>query len=282
MTENADVASAHHAQGQIAAAGFAIASVLWITISLLLAVVSFSDGMIVSGAYWSFATLLLAPVPRVSAWFNRIGAGRRHRMMLAGAAFVIGLLVIGLTAPDPKPESKAPTKAAPARVAAPPAAMDTRKRDFLAVYRLVIATAQPCDDANKKAVDLLQGITSGRTSMVDAYVAAKDAEGACETAWLSMGKIETPGSLTGDVRADTAKALESCDTAYFSRKKSLEVMMEVVDGDTRPSRVAEYKDQTNSAQQQAMMCILGISAAGLKLGISVKELEHPSRSSASS
>ncbi|MES2042579.1 MAG: hypothetical protein V4475_01820 [Pseudomonadota bacterium] len=254
---------------------FAIVGLLWGGFAIIVSIASFSDHMVLSGVFWLAASAVLAPVPAITAWFARSGFGRGRRYALAVVAFIIGLALIGGTATnEAKPVALAgrvaTTPRAPTPAVAP--ARDARKTDFLAMYRQVLSTAGPCDSANKRAGNRLQDVSRGNASLVDAYTEAKDGQAECETAWLAMGKIEAPASLTGDVARDTDKALESCSTAYFSRKQSLEVMMEVVDGDMRPSRVAEYKEKAQGAQTLTMLCVLGLSQAGMALGIDAKEL----------
>ena len=145
------------------------------------------------------------------------------------------------------------------------------KEALIDAYRTMLAQAKPCDAASAKAAEAADA-ASQNSDTVAWYSAASAAYEVCQQAGYELGKIEAPTGLPGDATPKTAKAIEACQNAYYARAAGYQTMMKAIDGEVRPSVVAELKQQMKSSEAGTMVCLLGFMGAAEDAGIDINKL----------
>ncbi|MEE4349668.1 MAG: hypothetical protein V2J26_05515 [Pacificimonas sp.] len=169
--------------------------------------------------------------------------------------------------PDEFPEARMPTEDNPFPQG------EAAKNDALALWQSVVGFADPCDDAAARAQQTVNQLAAGEGTRIESYRVANDASQICSDAWQSISRLKVPESIEGRVRADLAEALKTCDTTMFLRKESYEKMATVIDGDSSPSLVVAFQDDTEMAQTSALLCGSRFIGAMLKLGVDAEEMD---------
>ncbi len=159
----------------------------------------------------------------------------------------------------------------PAKAADDPkvAYSDAARSEFVGVLREILRLAQPCDQANTAAANALSALASGSGTIFEAYRPARAAQEACEASWLAIGRLRPPSSLPRARRDQAGEAIDACQMAYYLRKESLETMMEVLDGDQRPSVVENYREQAEGAQSGILACVSRLASVGISIGADI-------------
>lgn len=234
-------------------------------------------GCMVSG-WWSgvlfFAISIAAALPPLKTRLlpTITGAARIAASVVAG---LLGFIVIGESTPPVDPNAAPKTVAAGAdatkqKVVDEKALAEARSKSFHAFYERVIDAARPCDDANAKAAETLQAVSSGRATVYDAYGVAKAAEERCSAVSAEMATIDVPDEIEGDAEDKADEAVGKCRNAYMMRAMSLQTMLEVIDGDASPSKVQEYKDRAEAGQGGVMLCVASLFEAASTAGVELK------------
>jgi hypothetical protein len=191
-------------------------------------------------------------------------------------ALLLAMIALVAIAPAPSPERPAPKDAPSGKEASPVAeqkqsADEKARTDWRHLYDRVLAIAAPCDEANTAAGEAVGAAGEGKIDVYAAYDRASSAEKACSAAWLQLGELEPPSSLPRKTRGELEEVLEKCQTTYFARKRSLEVMMEFLDDDQRPSVMDQYREEAQFAERGVMACVAGMMKAGLDVGAKMPE-----------
>lgn len=234
-------------------------------------------GCMVSG-WWLgvlfFAVSIAAAMPPLKVrLLPSISGGAR--IAASAVAGVLGFIVIGESAPPVAPTS------APAKIAsetdtpkAPAvdekAVAEARSKAYHAFYERVIDAARPCDEANTKAAETLQAVSSGGATVYDAYGAAKAAEERCSGVSAEMSRIDVPEEIDGEAEDKAEEAVSKCRDAYLMRALSLQTMLEVIDGDAKPSKIQEYKERAEAGQGGVLLCVASLFDAASSAGVELK------------
>ncbi len=245
---------------------------IWVALASFLLI-----GCMVSG-WWSgvlfFAVSIVAALPPLKARLlpTITGAARIAASAVAG---LLGFIVIGENAPpmDPSAASKsvvASTNAPQEKAVDEKALAEARSKSFHAFYERVIDAARPCDEANSKAAETLQAVSSGGATVYDAYGVAKAAEERCSAVSAEMAAIDVPDEIEGEAEDKADEAVSKCRNAYMMRAMSLQTMLEVIDGDASPSKVQEYKERAEAGQGGVMLCVASLFEAASTAGVELK------------
>lgn len=250
----------------------AVGAWIWVVFASILLI-----GCMVSG-WWAgvlfFAVSIAAALPPLKAHLLPTISGTARVAASAVAGF-LGFIVIGESAPpvDPKAaqEKVAASTAAPKVAAADQKALaEARSTSFHAFYERVIDAARPCDEANNKAAETLQAVSGGGATVYDAYGVAKAAEERCSVVSAEMARIDVPEEIEGEAEDKAEEAVSKCRNAYLMRTMSLQTMLEVIDGDAKPSKIQEYKERAEAGQGGVMLCVASLFDAASSAGVELK------------
>ncbi|PJI89054.1 hypothetical protein DAH55_03900 [Sphingomonas koreensis] len=184
-------------------------------------------------------------------------------------ALVALLAIVGQCTNSGGVAVKNETAAAPA---AARSSTQSGKADAVAFYRNVVSAMAPCDAGGKRSAEAADLIRTGRASVFDGYTASREqAEGCRESASSFIG-MDPPASFTGEAEVAADKAIKVCGDAAIMKQMAGETMMEIYDGEARPSKVAELKDRIEAAQGGVLACVANAMDAATKAGADLKEL----------
>jgi hypothetical protein len=253
----------------------AVGAWIWVGFASILLI-----GCMVSG-WWAgvlfFAVSIAAALPPLKAHLLPTISGAARVAASAVAGF-LGFIVIGERAPtvDPatEPKATASSSATPSPAAVDPKAVaEARSRAFHTLYDKVIRIAKPCDEANSNAAETLQEVSRGRATVFDAYGVAKAAEEQCSAVSAAMASIDVPDEIEGDAEDKVEEAVSKCRNAYTMRAMSLQTMLEVIDGDAKPSKVQEYRERAEAGQGGVLLCVASLFEAASSAGVELKPSE---------
>jgi hypothetical protein len=259
-----------HKSGAIA---LKVGAWIWVGLAAILAIACLAEG------WWlgviAFVVSCVAALPLTAPMFDQRVPAVIRRVVGFVAGFA-GFIAIGASAPTPKsaasssPRASATTPAtAASSPTSPPASTEGAKAAFGTFYDRIMETAQACDTANKKAVEAVQRVSKGSGSIYDGYGAAKAGYDQCRGTVSELGQIDVPDELSGNAEDKADAASDKCRDAYTMRMMSLETMMEIFDGDMKPSTVEQYRERAEASQAGVLLCVASLfeaaSAAGVDL-----------------
>lgn len=219
---------------------------------------------------------LIWPLPKL-----RMGS---RKAAAIGLALAVGSCVAGAALVPTPPRmagnrNEAPTTASK-RTESSSSAKEQREKEaqeqrVLAGWNELLATVAPCDEANTRLAEYVETI-EGSGSMYQAYDLARHAAQTCTSTWMGLNDLDAPQLPSDALEQGFEDALQTCQTAYFLRKKSLETAQAIFDGDFRPSALARFKEQASSAQGGILSCVAGYMSAAGKAGVDMKLLSSKS------
>lgn len=130
------------------------------------------------------------------------------------------------------------------------------------MWEEVLRVSRPCDQAAETASDAL-----GRSDLVASYQAAREARRICASAGLDVRGIDAPRDLERPQREAFEDALENCGDAYAGKSVMFDRMLDVIDGDMRPSRVAAVQEAGQISQAQVLQCVLRLNVLASEQGV---------------
>lgn len=134
----------------------------------------------------------------------------------------------------------------------------------------IMAAVSGCDAAGEALAEASEGLTTGATSIYEAYSLASGVEDACRESWNRVSDIDVPSEFEGRARDAAEEALETCENAMIAKQMAGAAMKEVFDGDMRPSRMEDAQQKAEVAQAGTLACVAAIfdtaSKAGVELG----------------
>jgi len=152
----------------------------------------------------------------------------------------------------------------------PQAAAPSAKADATAIYRNVMDTVADCDRAGT--------VFSTRAESGDAITTYRAAEVMlleCLEVPRKIEAIEVPNSLGRDVHEQMTTALKSCSSAYLMRSSGAKSAMQVLDGDSSVSKIADLQKDLEAAGSGTLMCAGSLVAAAMATGATTKDLGMP-------
>lgn len=225
-----------------------------------------------------FGVLLLPPVVRAIRmrvrFMKPFGAPTLFAALLA--AVLIGILPRAPLRSERQTDAEATSAAAPATPAptrrpeprAEPSAEQRAAVEINAMWDELTRTTQPCDQAGEAASTSL-GLA--RSNPARAYSVVDAAKRTCANVGLDVMGIDPPRSLSRDERRAFDQALNDCGLAYAGKSVMFDRMLNVIDGDRRPSRLAAVEEAAQTSQAQTVQCVLRITALASEQGVVLGE-----------
>lgn len=187
-------------------------------------------------------------------------AGVRDSHLLIAVTIGLGAGIIMLSGTRVKPAAQALPPAPP------PVVSKLTEGDVAGWYRGLIAKGKPCEDAAEILQKHFAAMAAGGGSRFKAFDAAKATEEICRADWSAMREVEPPKGLTAAGRNTAKEVVERCSSSAFSRKRLAEGVQIVLDGDYRPSAVAEVRERGDQVTRNVLGCASGIFKLGSDQG----------------
>lgn len=219
-----------------------------------------------------FLIVLILAVIGIFRPYKFIKGGKRWHY---GVAAALAFILIGLTAPqiEEKPAPEIDTvKPKAAAVAALPDD-EAVKASMIAFGRNLYTAMSPCDQTGKALAAAAQGMTNGTASVYEVYDAAKEANEGCAESSTNIGKVTVPDNLPDDVQKSAKATIRICETASLSKMRAASTMMEIADGDGRPSKVTEMREEAERGQTALLACVAELFVTGDMVGVKAQELK---------
>lgn len=144
---------------------------------------------------------------------------------------------------------------------------EDNKAAAITLYNDMISATSNCDAAaSQMAAPLKDG------NIVGAYRAAEVAEAACLGTPTKIRDISMPDGFDDKRKADAEKALEACENAYVMKWSGAKSLKSALDGDMRPSVIAEMQDTAKGAQAGQFLCAGGLMTVAMSYGATNKDL----------
>lgn len=160
-------------------------------------------------------------------------------------------------------------RAAAAAAAEPPARpVGMTEAEFLGVWSEAKRLMDPCDTRVGRAGDAMR-----TGDLYAAYDVVTQAQAVCEAASRDISAIPIPRSAKGDARKALIEARDRCSTAMFAKRQAMGKVARVVDGDARPSAVAEARRENELASTMTLGCVAAFAQAAEKAGYTLPELK---------
>ncbi|WP_292035553.1 MULTISPECIES: hypothetical protein [unclassified Brevundimonas] len=225
-----------------------------------------------------------------------IKLGTRKRAGLALLASIALFTMGGLILPEPTPEQIAQREAAAAQAtadrekrneqraaerAAEEGAREEREAAALAqqkpamtaaaktLWEQVSAQASPCDVTGKNLADYM-----GRrgASVYEAYDLARQASRICSETGTNIGRLRVSDDIPSSKRGAFSDAVETCRNAYYAKSSAFDQMATVLNGDMRPSAVADARQAAERSQAGTTLCGLAFLKAVNDAGLSLEDV----------
>jgi hypothetical protein len=133
--------------------------------------------------------------------------------------------------------------------------------DATAFFTTFEAAGGACDDASNQAKALMNG-----GDPVDAYQATKSAEAVCLQSINAIGDLKSPESASYDLGKEFDQSRAVCQDAYESKRGVLLRVLKILNGDNRPSTVADAREKTEQANDGIDACLAAMTAVVDKAG----------------
>ena len=217
----------------------------------------------------SFAAFILGVVNaiRPQAWM-------KVRKRLVGLFIILGSMAGCVAGGSMMPQAPASTVAAAEKITpqaetAPAKPAGMTQAEFDAVWSQVKVKMEQCDAPLRRA-----GEAVGTGDVYAVFTPVKAAGEACKAVWLDMGRIEIPRSAKGEVKAAMKEAQDICENAAYLKMEAMEQMAKVLDGDARPSAMADLQDKLERGKTLASGCWISYMGAAGKADLTLPEFEE--------
>lgn len=206
----------------------------------------------------------------------KLGSRKRAGAALGGS---FGLFILaGMVMPPPTPEElaereRAATEAKKLEVERAAAEAKRLKPEITTAARTLWNTVTShvgrCDEAG---ADVANYVGSRGANIYDAYEMVQQARILCSSSASRVSDIDVPGAIPSANHDGFREALRTCRDAYYAKSSAYEQMARVIDGDSRPSAVAEAREAATRSQAGQMLCAIGFMEAANEAGLDVREV----------
>lgn len=221
---------------------------------------SSTDAVVCPNCQLTFTQAQIDARKQAGEYASSVQKGDKKWLTVGCLGLVAIVFIIALVSGSGEKSDKAP-------VAAAAAIKSDAKLDAIRIYKSVISTTADCDAASSKLAGALKA-----GEPVLAYRVADRAESVCLKVPGEIRAIEIPDSITGENRAAVESSIEACDHAYLMKWDAAKKFKAVIDGDTRPSALAELQETTEGIQGSQMVCGGGLVAVAVSLGATEADL----------
>lgn len=211
-------------------------------------------------------------------------------LIMAGAALCVGVVfsVIGYNAwekahpeiaakkeADRKAKAdaeQAQERAEAARLAQQEQAVALTKRGerqlaLSTMWGQVTAQMEPCEKSQRYLAQLL-----GRPgALVQSYQMASQGQQVCFQSHSGLRQITVPANLSEKASKLATEGLAGCVDAMLARMTYLDLAGKVIDGDRRPSKLAEAQAQNQAADMATLQCVAKLTEAALADGLKLEK-----------
>lgn len=183
------------------------------------------------------------------------------------AAFIFGMVITPTPPSASEATAQTATNVAPAVVSAEDPAVVKQKVTAQAttVWESILDLAKPCEAAGRKLASV-----SGSRNLYTMFEAAKAGEATCGEAASQTDALEPPAALNSDGRSAFKNGIAKCAQGHRVRQRAYARFAEVLDGDMKPSSVAEAKEYMETAAASGIFCAAGMFDAASKAGVETK------------
>ena len=206
----------------------------------------------------------------------------RRRSAVIGLCLSVASCVAGGALLPPVPKDQAaptPLDTAAAPQAPTPGAIDPV---FAAAVKKLngdtLKLVDECDAAGRRVSQSVADVRSGRSSMVYAYEMDDWGGKTCHQVWDEIGDIELPPAPPSPHQSLFKDEIETCRMAVIDKIDMLDKLKAVLNGDDRPSAMADLDAATSDGVKQNDVCAAEIAAAAALAGIPATENPAPSKS----
>lgn len=175
-------------------------------------------------------------------------------------AIVAAIALYGTIFPEKKAVDQAPSKSVNGKAA-------NAKDLAIGLLKSVSNVAHDCDASASKMAD---AVKSG--DLVFAYRAADQTEGNCLSVPRKIREIEVPSALSEQDQKAATEALKACENTYLAKWDGAKTMKAALDGDTRPSVLANMQDNAEMVQRGTLACAAGLTAIAVSHGAKAEDL----------
>ena len=138
-----------------------------------------------------------------------------------------------------------------------------RQQAFSSMWGQVTAQMEPCEKSQRYLAKLL-----GRPgTLVQSYQMASQGQQVCYQTYNAVRQITAPAVLSDKASKLATEGLAGCAEAMLARMTYLDIAGKVIDGDRRPSKLAEAQAQNQAADLATLQCVAKLTEAGLADGL---------------
>jgi hypothetical protein len=142
-----------------------------------------------------------------------------------------------------------------------------RQRALNEMWGQVTAQMEPCEKSQQYLAEVL-----GRPgALVQSYQMATQGQQVCLHARTGIQQIKAPDALSERAAKLTTEGLALCADAMLARLTFMSIAVKVIDGDRRPSRLAEAQVQNQAAGAITLQCVAKLTEAGLTDGLKLEK-----------
>lgn len=142
-----------------------------------------------------------------------------------------------------------------------------RQQAFSSMWGQVTAQMEPCEKSQRNLAKLL-----GHTgTLVQSYQMASQGQQVCYETYNAVRQITAPAVLSDKASKLATEGLAGCADAMLARMTYLDIAGKVIDGDRRPSKLAEAQAQNQAADMATLQCVAKLSEAGLADGLKLEK-----------
>ena len=136
-----------------------------------------------------------------------------------------------------------------------------------AMWGQVTSYIEPCEKSQRYLADVL-----GRPgALVQSYQMASQGQQVCFQARSGLQAITVPEELSQNASKLAAEGLSGCADALLARMTFMTIATKVIDGDRRPSKLAEAQAQNQAADMATLQCVAKLTEAAQTDGISLEK-----------
>lgn len=142
---------------------------------------------------------------------------------------------------------------------------------IVAWHSAIVAAGAPCDGATAALSERIAAAGDGEATAAETYRAATTAKEACMASRDALAKVVMP-AWTEDSAPKAEEATETCRNAFAARVLMADRAAEIIDGDTSPSKMADFTDLASASQAGVMLCAAQIANAALAAGVAADQI----------
>lgn len=142
-----------------------------------------------------------------------------------------------------------------------------RQKALNLMWGQVTAQMEPCEKSQRYFAELL----GQPGAIVQSYQMARQGQQICFQSRTGLQQIAVPDILSEQASKLATEGLEGCANAMLARMTYLSIAGKVIDGDRRPSRLAEAQAQSQAADAATLQCVAKLTEAAMADGLKLEK-----------